>query len=88
MEAYRSGRNELHSKCSCPKGHVGSNPTASAKLRLMKVRRSLFLSFSRHSQYSHRRLSGGNLGVEIQMHVDIGCRGKVAVTKAIPVLCF
>lgn len=29
-EAYRSGHNELHSKCSCPKGHVGSNPTLSA----------------------------------------------------------
>ena len=29
-EAYRSGCNELHSKCSCPQGHVGSNPTASA----------------------------------------------------------
>ena len=31
MEAYRSGRNELDSKSSCPQGHVGSNPTASAK---------------------------------------------------------
>ena len=30
MEAYRSGCNELHSKCSCPQGHVGSNPTLSA----------------------------------------------------------
>ena len=30
MEAYRSGRNEPHSKCGCPRGHVGSNPTASA----------------------------------------------------------
>ncbi len=29
MEAYRSGRNELDSKSSCPQGHVGSNPTAS-----------------------------------------------------------
>ncbi len=29
-EAYRSGYNELHSKCSDPKGSVGSNPTASA----------------------------------------------------------
>ena len=31
MEAYRSGHNEPHSKCGCPQGHVGSNPTASAK---------------------------------------------------------
>ena len=31
MERYRSGRNELDSKSSCPQGHVGSNPTRSAK---------------------------------------------------------
>ncbi len=31
-ESYRSGHNELHSKCSCPVlGHVGSNPTLSAR---------------------------------------------------------
>ena len=30
METYRSGRNELDSKSSCPKGHVGSNPTRCA----------------------------------------------------------
>ena len=30
VESYRSGHNELHSKCSCPQGHVGSNPTLSA----------------------------------------------------------
>ena len=30
VEKYRSGRNEPHSKCGCPKGHVGSNPTFSA----------------------------------------------------------
>lgn len=30
METYRSGRNELDSKSSCPPGHVGSNPTVSA----------------------------------------------------------
>ncbi len=30
METYRSGHNELDSKSSCPKGHVGSNPTVSA----------------------------------------------------------
>jgi len=29
-KALSGGRNELHSKCSCPQGHVGSNPTASA----------------------------------------------------------
>ena len=31
VETYRSGHNELDSKSSCPQGHVGSNPTASAK---------------------------------------------------------
>lgn len=31
METYRSGHNELDSKSSCPQGHVGSNPTVSAK---------------------------------------------------------
>ena len=30
-EEYRSGHNELDSKSSCPRGHVGSNPTSSAK---------------------------------------------------------
>ena len=30
MERYRSGHNELHSKCSVPPGTVGSNPTLSA----------------------------------------------------------
>ena len=29
LEMYRSGRNELDSKSSCPQGHVGSNPTVS-----------------------------------------------------------
>ena len=29
-EKYRSGHNEPHSKCGCPQGHVGSNPTFSA----------------------------------------------------------
>ena len=31
LETYRSGRNELDSKSGCPQGHVGSNPTVSAK---------------------------------------------------------
>ena len=31
METYRSGRNELDSKSGCPQGHVGSNPTVSAR---------------------------------------------------------
>ena len=31
MEAYRSGHNGAHSKCVGLHGHVGSNPTASAK---------------------------------------------------------
>lgn len=32
LEKYRSGHNEPHSKCGCPPGHVGSNPTFSASL--------------------------------------------------------
>ena len=31
---YRSGHNELDSKSSCPQGHVGSNPTVSARTKL------------------------------------------------------
>ncbi|WP_368293473.1 hypothetical protein [Dehalobacter sp. TBBPA1] len=30
MEEYRSGCNGPDSKCGCPQGHVGSNPTFSA----------------------------------------------------------
>ena len=33
LEMYRSGRNELDSKSSCPQGHVGSNPTVSVVKR-------------------------------------------------------
>ena len=32
METYRSGHNGAHSKCVCPHGHVGSNPTFSASV--------------------------------------------------------
>ena len=35
-EWYRSGRNELDSKSSCPQGHVGSNPTHSARKSLKR----------------------------------------------------
>ena len=45
MEAYRSGRNELDSKSSCPQGHVGSNPTASA---LETLRNQGFFFFVLH----------------------------------------
>ena len=31
MESYRSGHNGAHSKCVCPPGHEGSNPSDSAK---------------------------------------------------------
>ncbi len=41
-EAYRSGHNEPHSKCGCPPGHVGSNPTASAKEKSVTKMRSDF----------------------------------------------
>ena len=49
MEAYRSGRNELDSKSSCPQGHVGSNPTASATnpLSLNGFKGFLFLRVAR-----------------------------------------
>ena len=30
MESYRSGHNGAHSKCVCPPGHEGSNPSVSA----------------------------------------------------------
>ena len=33
MEKYRSGHNGAHSKCVCLNGHVGSNPTFSAKIK-------------------------------------------------------
>ena len=47
METYRSGCNELDSKSSCPQGHVGSNPTASATnpLSLNGFKGFLFCSF-------------------------------------------
>ena len=32
MEMYRSGHNEAVLKTVCPQGHVGSNPTGSAKI--------------------------------------------------------
>ena len=31
LERYRSGHNEAVLKTVCPRGHVGSNPTGSAK---------------------------------------------------------
>ena len=32
-ETYRSGHNGAHSKCVCPPGHEGSNPSVSAGFR-------------------------------------------------------
>ncbi len=40
-----------------------------------------FLSFSRHSRFGHHRLHGRNLGVEIHVRIDIGCRGKTALPR-------
>ena len=48
MEVYLSGRNEPHSKCGCPKGHVGSNPTASATGAFLEMERRFF--FCHHVQ--------------------------------------
>jgi hypothetical protein len=47
LERYRSGRNGGASKASCPKGHVGSNPTLSAKLSSFESRRYRRANFSR-----------------------------------------
>ena len=64
MEAYRSGCNELHSKCSCPQGHVGSNPTASA----IKALRTLCFQgffFCSGSIYFGENNSNGALGAPL-----------------------
>ena len=31
MQTYRSGHNGAHSKCVCPPGHEGSNPSVCVK---------------------------------------------------------
>ena len=49
MEAYRSGHNELDSKSSCPQGHVGSNPTASATVRPKTLVVQGFSAFQKHN---------------------------------------
>lgn len=36
-ETYRSGCNEPHSKCGCPQGHVGSNPTVSVFAYIVEI---------------------------------------------------
>ena len=49
-ERYRSGRNELDSKSSCPQGHVGSNPTRSATSSQASYRlRRFFSKVTAHS---------------------------------------
>ena len=70
LEMYRSGRNELDSKSSCPQGHVGSNPTVSAICEISKgqTKRALLrneflkqgsLSFVRATRPSKRKLTRG-----------------------------
>lgn len=45
MELYRSGHNGAHSKCVCPPGHEGSNPSNSAQNPVHEmVYRVLFVS--------------------------------------------
>ena len=44
-EEYRSGHNELHSKCSHPQGCMGSNPISSAMILI----RSLFVKQAKMS---------------------------------------
>ena len=36
QETYRSGHNGAHSKCVCPPGHEGSNPSVSALMKAGK----------------------------------------------------
>src|SRR5699024_7498844 len=36
METYRSGHNGAHSKCVCPPGHEGSNPSVSVKKSIQR----------------------------------------------------
>ena len=48
METYRSGHNGADSKSVCPKGHVGSNPTVSAKKETTFVYRTKVVSFQRN----------------------------------------
>ena len=44
MELYRSGHNGAHSKCVCPLGHEGSNPSNSAQNPVHEtVNRVLFI---------------------------------------------
>ena len=64
MEVYRSGHNELDSKSSCPQGHVGSNPTASATnpLNLNGFKGFLFLCVA---QIEGAILRNGARGAEL-----------------------
>ena len=64
MEAYRSGCNELHSKCSCPQGHVGSNPTASA-IKALKTLCFRGFFFCSGSIYFGENNSNGALGAPL-----------------------
>ena len=43
VERYRSGHNEAVLKTVCPRGRVGSNPTLSAKKRVLET--ELFLHY-------------------------------------------
>ena len=59
-ETYRSGHNGAHSKCVCPPGHEGSNPSVSAGFR--QIGGSLFYSVS-SGRYS--RISVGTSSIAI-----------------------
>ncbi len=59
METYRSGHNGAHSKCVCPPGHEGSNPSVSAQKKDCRIMQQSFLFafillFCRTFHSSHR----------------------------------
>ena len=62
METYRSGRNELDSKSSCPKGHVGSNPTVSAiKAKQYRCRRPEAYGINCFRAFSARKFTDDSI---------------------------
>ena len=88
METYRSGHNELDSKSSCPKGHVGSNPTVSA-LETLIFQGFFFVSIRFHKFFSIFFTlqcitnSGGGLlfCVIVDMRIDVRRGGEVGMSQ-------
>ena len=88
METYRSGHNELDSKSSCPKGHVGSNPTVSA---LETLRNQGFFFYFGMSPcvfsifFTLQRIANGGCGllfcVIVDMRIDVCRSGEVRMSQ-------